>query len=101
LEAGKSSEIYGVLAGNAKPIVDNLEGCIRMWCKAAGADLDVAGFVLVLALTSYHFSSPGGVEGIATIIAELVVAMFMLGRIQKVLPYVGGLFEELIRDRLR
>jgi hypothetical protein len=47
-----------------------------MWREAAGANLAVAGFVLILAFTNYHYG-PGGVEGVAIIASELVLAAFM------------------------
>jgi hypothetical protein len=79
LEVKELSEIYDVLVGDAKRIVDDLEGGVRMWREAAGANAAVAGFVLILALTTYHFSSPGGIEGVATIIAEVALAVVMMG----------------------
>ena len=79
VEVNKLSEIYDVLAGDAKQIVYDLEGGVRMWREAAAANLAVAGFVLILALTSYHYGSPGGAEGAATILADLVLAVIMLG----------------------
>lgn len=79
LEVERLSEIYDVLAGDAKQIVDDLQGGVRMWREAAGANLAVAGFVFVLALTTYQTSYPGGIEGAATILAELALAAVMLG----------------------
>jgi hypothetical protein len=79
LEVKELSEIYDVLAGDAKQIVGDLEGGVRMWREAAGANAAVAGFVLILALTTYHFSAPGGIEGVAIIAAELVLAAVELG----------------------
>jgi hypothetical protein len=79
LELEKLSEIYDMLAGDAKQIVADLEGGVRMWREAAGANAAAAGFVLILALTTYHYSSPGGLEGVAVILAELVLAAVMLG----------------------
>jgi hypothetical protein len=79
LEVKELSEIYDVLAGDAKQIVDDLEGGVRMWREAAGANAAVAGFVIILALTTYRFSLPGGTEGAAIIAAELALAAVELG----------------------
>lgn len=77
VEVKELSEIYDVLADDAKQIVDDLKGGVRMWREAAGANLAVAGFVLILALTNYHYGL-GGVEGTAIIVSELVLAALML-----------------------
>jgi hypothetical protein len=44
-----------------------------MWRQAAGANVAVAGFVLVLVLTSISFG-PGGLEGTLIRLAYLAVA---------------------------
>jgi hypothetical protein len=79
LEVKKLSEIYDVLAGDARQIVDDLNGGVRMWREAASANVAVAGFVLILALTTYRYSSSGGIEGTATVIVEVALAAVMLG----------------------
>lgn len=73
VEVAKLTEIYDVLRSDAKQIVADLRGGVVMWREAAGANVAVAGFVLVLALTSINYG-PGGVEGIAIRLAYLVVA---------------------------
>jgi hypothetical protein len=78
LEVEELSQIYDVLAGDAKQIVKDLEGGVRMWREAAGANAAVAGFLLILALTTYRFSIPGGTEGLAVVASELVLAAVML-----------------------
>jgi len=64
---------------DAKRIVIDLEGGVRMWREAAGANLAVAGFVLILALTSYRLYSPLTFETTTYIVAEIVLAVVMLG----------------------
>ena len=72
-ELTELSEIYDVLKGDAKRIILDLQGGVKMWREAAGANVAVAGFVIVLALTSLT-SGPGGQEGTLIRIAELLVA---------------------------
>lgn len=76
---GNLSEIYDDLRMDAKRIVIDLEGGVRMWREAAGANLAVAGFVLILALTSYRLYSPLTFETTTYIVAEIVLAVVMLG----------------------
>ena len=78
LELEELSQIYDVLAGDAKQIVKDLEGGVTMWREAAGANAAVAGFALILALTTYHFG-PSGIEGEAIIAAELALAAVEAG----------------------
>jgi uncharacterized membrane protein YuzA (DUF378 family) len=72
-EIGELSDIYDTLKSDAKDIVSDLKGGVKMWREAAGANVAVAGFVLVLALTSINYG-PGGLEGTLIRIAYLLVA---------------------------
>jgi len=77
-EVAQLSEIYDVLKTDAKTIVDDLQGGVRMWREAAGANAAAAGFILVLALTTFRYG-PAGPEGTAIIAAQLVLAVVLLG----------------------
>ena len=77
-EVEELSEIYGVLSNDAKTIVNDLRGGVAMWREAAGANVATAGFLFILALTTWHFG-PSGLEGTFLIGAQLVLAAVMLG----------------------
>jgi len=77
-EAAQLSEIYDVLKSDAKTIVDDLQSGVRMWREAAGANAAAAGFILILALTTFR-SGPSGLEGTAIIVAQLLLAGVLLG----------------------
>ena len=49
-----------------------------MWREAAGANVASAGFILILALTTWH-NGPSGLEGNILISAQLVLAAVLLG----------------------
>jgi hypothetical protein len=78
VEIGELSEIYDELRGDAKTIVQDLKGGVTMWREAAGANLASAGFILILALTTWHYG-PSGLEGTILIVAQLVLAAVLLG----------------------
>lgn len=48
-----------------------------MWREAAGANVAVAGFVIVLALTSINYG-PGGIEGTAIRLGYLFIAAYSI-----------------------
>ena len=77
-EVEELSEIYGVLRDDAKTIVNDLRGGVVMWREAAGANAATAGFLLILALTTWHYG-PTGLEGSLLIGAQLALAAVMLG----------------------
>ena len=77
-EIGELSEIYEELRGDAKTIVQDLKGGVAMWREAAGANVASAGFILILALTTWHYG-PSGLEGTILIVAQLVLAAVLLG----------------------
>jgi len=77
-EIGELSEIYKELRGDAKTIVQDLKGGVAMWREAAGANVASAGFILILALTTWHYG-PSGLEGTILIVAQLVLAAVLLG----------------------
>ena len=77
-EIGELSEIYDELRSDAKSIVMDLRGGVAMWREAAGANVASAGFILILALTTWHYG-PSGIEGTILIIAQLVLAAVLLG----------------------
>ena len=67
------TEIYDVLRSDAKTIIHDLKGGVVMWREAAGANVAVAGFVIVLALTTINYG-PGGLEGVLIRAADLAIA---------------------------
>jgi hypothetical protein len=77
-EVEELSEIYGILRDDAKTIVNDLRGGVAMWREAAGANVATAGFLFILALTTWHYG-PSGLEGTLLIGAQLVLAAVMLG----------------------
>jgi hypothetical protein len=54
-QIGELSEIYDELRSDAKSIVNDLRGGVAMWREAAGANLAAAGFILILALTTFRY----------------------------------------------
>jgi hypothetical protein len=72
------SEIYDVLRSDAKKIVNDLRGGVVMWREAAGANLAAAGFITILALTTFRYG-PSGFEGTVIFAAELILAAVMAG----------------------
>ena len=79
-ELGSLSDIYDVLKHDAKAIVTDLRAGVTMWREAAAANLAAAGFLLILALTT--FEKIGGVgfsEGTALIAAQIVLAFVLIG----------------------
>jgi hypothetical protein len=77
-EVAELSEIYDVLKTDAKTIVDDLQGGVRMWREAAGANAAAAGFILILTLTTFHYG-PSGLEGAILITAQVLLAAVLLG----------------------
>jgi hypothetical protein len=77
-EVEELSEIYGVLRDDAKTIVNDLRGGVAMWREAAGANIATAGFLFILALTTWHYG-PSGLEGTLLVGAQLTLAAVMLG----------------------
>ena len=77
-EVEELSEIYGVLSDDAKTIVNDLRGGVAMWREAAGANIATAGFLFILALTTWHYG-PSGLEGTLLVGAQLTLAAVMLG----------------------
>jgi hypothetical protein len=77
-ETGDLTEIYSVLREDAKTIVDDLKGGVTMWREAAGANAATAGFLVILALTTWRYG-PSGPEGTVLIGAQLVLAAMMSG----------------------
>jgi hypothetical protein len=49
-----------------------------MWREAAGANAATAGFLVILALTTWHYG-PSGLEGTVLVGAQLVLAVMMSG----------------------
>ena len=79
-ELGSLTEIYDVLRQDARTIVNDLQGGVRMWREAAGANLAAAGFLLIVALTTYE--RLGGLalnEGGIIFAAQLVLAAVLVG----------------------
>lgn len=72
------SEVYGVLRGDAKVIVGDLQGGVRMWREAAAANVAAAGFLLILALTAFRQFSPMSLEGAVIIAAQVGLAGVLL-----------------------
>ena len=77
-ETDELAEIYDVLKDDAKTIVNDLKGGVAMWREAAGANAGTAGFLLILALTTWHYG-PSGFEGTFLVGAQLTLAAVMLG----------------------
>jgi len=77
-EIAELSEIYDELSSDAKSIVTDLRGGVTMWREAAGANAASAGFILILALTTWHYG-PAGLEGTVLIVAQLVLAAVLVG----------------------
>ena len=88
------SDIYKTLKGDAKEIIHDLEKGVVMWREAAGANVAAAGFLLILALTSYRLLSYNTGEGLAIVIAEVALAGLLLG-------YAGIGFRKYFRLRSR
>ena len=76
-ETEELSEIYDTLKDDAKTIVNDLKGGVTMWREAAGANAGTAGFLLILALTTWHYG-PSGFEGTLLVGAQLILAVVML-----------------------
>jgi len=68
------SDIYDTLRADAREIIHDLQGGVTMWREAAGANIAVAGFVIVLMLTTVTFG-PVGTEGLILRLAYLAVAI--------------------------
>ena len=84
-ELGSLSDIYDVLRQDAKTIVADLRGGVMMWREVAGANLAAAGFLLILALTTYErFGAAGLGEATILIAAQVVLAFVLVG-----LAFVG------------
>jgi len=77
-EVAQLAEIYDLLRDDARTIVSDLKGGVKMWREAAGANVAAAGFILILALTTWHYG-PSGPEGTVLIGAQLVLAVVMMG----------------------
>jgi len=77
-EPGGLSEIYDALTHDAKAIVRDLNGGVRMWREAASANASAAGFLLILALTTYRLYNPTGFTEIGIIITAMVLLGFVL-----------------------
>lgn len=56
-ELGALADIYDLLKGDAKQIVVDLEGGVAMWREAAAGAFASAGFLVILAFTSFNPSS--------------------------------------------
>ena len=79
-ELDKLTDIYTLLRNDAKSIITDLRGGVRMWREAAGASASSAGFIFLLVLTSYRIHSPGNsFEAWAFIIGATIVGFIMLG----------------------
>lgn len=80
-ELNELSEIYETLKGDAKNIIHDLKGGVKMWREAAGANIAAGGFLLLHALTSYRlFSNPSFTsEGGLIILAEVTLAAVLFG----------------------
>lgn len=79
-ELGPLSDIYAVLRQDAKTIVHDLHGGVRMWREAAGANLAAAGFLLIVALTTFQrLGGLGLSEGSIILTAQLVLAAVLIG----------------------
>ena len=77
-EVNDLSEIYSTLRQDAKAIIFDLKGGIVMWREAAAGAATSAGFILILILTTFHYSSPGNsLEGWAYILGSAAVAVVM------------------------
>ena len=77
-EVAELSEIYDVLRSDAKTIVDDLRGGVTMWREAAGANVAAGGFIIILALTTFHYGPPG-IEGTILITAQAILALVLIG----------------------
>lgn len=74
------SDIYDVLRQDAKTIVHDLQGGVRMWREAAGANLAAAGFLIIVALTTYQrLGGLGLTEGGIILLAQLFLAAILVG----------------------
>ncbi|HEY6282689.1 MAG TPA: hypothetical protein VIW22_02055 [Nitrososphaerales archaeon] len=71
-EVKELSEIYDTLRSDAKQIIHDLKGGVMMWREAASANVAIAGFVAVWAITSITYG-PGGLEGYAFGFAWIIV----------------------------
>ncbi|MEO9321368.1 MAG: hypothetical protein ABI361_11920 [Nitrososphaera sp.] len=73
------SDIYDALKGDAKTIVQDLKGGVRMWSEAAGANIAAGGFLLLHALASYRIYSAPAIssEGGLIILAEGITAAML------------------------
>jgi hypothetical protein len=79
-ELGSLSDIYDVLRQDAKTIVNDLRGGVVMWREAAGANLAAAGFLLILALTTYErLGGVGFDEGTIILAAQIALALVLIG----------------------
>ena len=73
-ELKELSDFYEALRTDAREITRDLQGGVAMWREAAGANLAVAGFVIMLMLSTVTFG-PVGTEGILLRLAYLAVAI--------------------------
>ncbi len=79
-ELGSLSDIYDALKQDAKAIITDLRGGVTMWREAAAANLAAAGFLFILALTTYErLGGVGLSEGTAVIAAQVVLAIVLIG----------------------
>src|SRR5262249_10324751 len=98
------SDIFGMLRSDAKEIVHDLQKGTVMWREAAGANVAAAGFLLILAQTSYRLLNYTTGEGFAIVIAELALAGLLFGfagygfrKYFKLRKRYAGLFEKARR----
>jgi hypothetical protein len=99
-EFERLSQFYDALRSDAKSIVLDLQGGVTMWREAAGANLASAGFLVILALSSFRLYSPLGLETTLIIAAQLALAAvlfamatFGLRKYFRLRKRYGGLFE--------
>ena len=72
------SEIYDSLRQDAKAIILDLEGGVRMWREAAYGSASIVGFIIILILTAAKFGpAPDTPEGLGYLIAASITAIAM------------------------
>jgi hypothetical protein len=79
-ELGSLSDMYDELKRDARTIIADLRGGVAMWREAAAANLAAAGFLLILALTTYEkIGGVGFSEGTVLTAAQIVLAFVLIG----------------------
>ena len=72
------SDVYSVLREDAKSIIIDLKGGIRMWREAAYGTATIVGFIIILILTAVKYGpTPDTLEGLMYVIAASITAVAM------------------------